>query len=208
MAAGAAILVLVGLGLAAAAVHDGQGDGPGPAHAFLAAQRRSLAATWMVEQRFTRLVSSRPGQPLVESIHDAQRPPDHLIISSGGVDSVFHGRRMACGVGPDGQAHCRDAGVATPYAEQVKATMASLMTYVLGPNPPYGVTDEGGGCFVLRLRPARVVSTTFGIRSEYCFDPTTSAPVRVEVDRPEGQDVTVATTVTATVSDADLMPPA
>lgn len=199
--------MLAGLGLAAAVVHDG-GDGDRSAKAFLAAQRRSLLATWMVEQRFTRLASSRPGQPLVESIHDAQRPPDHLIISSGGVDSVFRGMRMACGVGPDGQERCRDAGVATPYGDQVDATMASLMTYVLGSNPPYRVTDEGGGCFLLRLRPARLASTTFGVRSEYCFDPATSAPVRIEVDRPEGQDVTVATSVTASVSDADLTPPA
>jgi hypothetical protein len=205
--AAAAVALLMALGLAAVAVHDAPAGG-GAARAFLAAQRRSLLATWVVEERFTRVVSARPGQPLTESIHHAQRPPDHLIVAPGSVDSVFRGRRLACGVGPDGQQHCRDAGLALPYREQVDTTMTNLATYVLGGRPPYLVSDAGRGCYLLRLRAGRVESSTFGTRSEFCFDPATSAPVRVEIDRSQGQDVTVAVSVSSTVTDQDLTPPA
>jgi len=205
---GVSILVLMGLAAGAIVFHGRKRGGAAAARAFLAAERRSLLGTWVVEQRLTRLVSSRPGQPLVVPIHDAQRPPDHLITAPGTVDSVYGGRRMACGAGPDGVLRCRDAGVDRPYPAQVDATIASLATYVEGPSPPYSVRDAGRGCFVVRLGPNRPASTLFGTRARLCFDPATSAPVRTEVDRAEGQDVTVAVSVSATVTDEDLRPPA
>ena len=204
-----AILALMGLAVGAiVVVRGGQPDGGAAARAFLAAERRSLLGTWVVQQRLTRLVSSRPGQPLVVSIHDAQRPPDHLITAPGSVDSVYQGRRMACGAGPDGALHCRAAGIAGSYGAQVDATMVSLATYVDGRSPPYSVGRAGQDCFALRLRTNRRPSTLFGTRAQYCFDAATGAPVRTEIDRPEGQDVTVALSVSATVTDEDLKPPA
>jgi len=206
---GVAILVLLGLAAGAVVVvRDGRPDGGAAARAFLAADRRSLVGTWVVEQRLTRLVSSRPGQPLVVSIHNAQRPPDHLITAPGLVDSVYQGRRMACGAEPDGALHCRDAGIAAPYSAQVDATMVNLATYVEGRSPPYSVGSSGQDCFVLRVRTNRRPSTLFGTRARYCFDVVTGAPVRTEIDRPEGQDVTVALSVSAAVTDEDLKPPA
>jgi len=143
----------------------------------------------------------------VESSRDAQRPPDHLITGPGVVDSVYQGRRKACGAGPDGAFHCKDASVVEPYAVQVDAQVVNLASYVQGPRPAYLVTSQPGGCFALQLRPHRLPTTAFGTRARLCFDPATAAPVLVEVDRPEGEDRTVATSVSGIVTDQDLRPP-
>jgi hypothetical protein len=210
-----AVAVLLGgaAGVAAAVVRhrravDARHRRAAAASAFLAAERRSLVGTWVVDQRFTRLLAARPDQPLVETIRVAQRPPDHLITSPSGVDSVYQGQRMACGVGPDGQSHCRVAGALGPYADQVDGQVRNLATYVQGVDPPYAVVDQGRGCYLLQLAAGRAATAVFGTRARSCFDAATGGPTLTEVDRPEGEDLTVALNVSGTVTDDDLRPPA
>jgi hypothetical protein len=199
--------VLVGALAASDWPHHAEGDPaveqPAAARAFLAAWRQSRNGTWAVDGTFERVMGGRA--VLTVAVHMAQRPPDLLRTGLGSVKAVQTGRRLACAADAGGVLHCSDAGPAPPYRDEVRSELAVLRTYVVGPGRLYGVVADGADCFVLRLRGS-YLTPPYGQRARFCFDDATGAPVRSEVERFEATDRTVAVSVRARVSDADLDP--
>jgi hypothetical protein len=173
--------------------------------ALVDAFRRSMTTTWKVDEQFDRTTPS--GGHIQAVQRRAQRPPDHLTVAAGTVDARAGDRVLACATGSAGALSCRDAGAAWPYTDEVAAAVATLQGQVTGNNRLYDVTEEGGGCFSLHLRVPGFVAPPFGTDARLCYDGPTGAPVRTEISRPEGRDVTVATSVSGVVADADLAPP-
>ena len=174
------------------------------AKAFVAATRRSLEATWKVAEHFER--TAKDGRKLTADQRRVQRPPDHLLVAGGTVDSERNGRKLACATDAGGSLQCSDTGPAEPFQDDVDKSIATLTQQVEGANALYAVTDRRNGCFGLRLLVPDYVAPPYGTDAVLCFDGATGAPVRTEIHRPEGSDVTVATSVSGSVSDADLAP--
>jgi hypothetical protein len=127
-----------------------------------------------------------------------------VTVAGGTVDARHAGRIVACATDGSGQLQCRDGGPAPPYETDVDAGAAAMAQLVQGANALYAVADAGQGCFVLRLRQPGFLAPPYGTDTRLCFDTATGAPVRTEIHRAEGTDVTVATRVTAEVTDDDL----
>lgn len=172
------------------------------ARRFVAAWERSRRGTWVVEASFARVTST--GRRLETSIHMAQRPPDRLVTGLGTIDSRRGGERLACAADAQEMVRCRSGGPARPYDAEVEDDLDILRGYVDAERGFYGVLQEGA-CFRLRLRRS-VLSPPYGQRARFCFDPATGAPVRSEVDKREARDRTVAVSIRARPTDADLDP--
>ena len=173
------------------------------ATAYIADWRRSELGTWKVTMRWQRIVGTNK---LEDEIRTAQRPPDRLSVALGSVDARQGDRRLACAEGTDGKLHCRDAGSAPPFDQQVVAGEATLRTQLLGANRLYDVTQTSDHCYNFRLRFSYPVPP-YGRQARFCFDEETGAPTLKDVDRAEGRDIQEATSVSAHVTDADLAPP-
>ena len=173
--------------------------------ALIDAFRRSMTTTWKVDEQFDRTTPS--GGHIQAVQRRAQRPPDHLTVAGGTVDARAGDHVLACATGSAGALTCRDAGAARPYTDEVAAAVGTLQGQVTGNNRLYDVTDQGAGCFALHLRVPQFVAPPFGTDARLCYDGATGAPIRTEISRPEGRDVTVATSVSGVVADADLAPP-
>lgn len=181
-------------------------EGQAAARAFLDTWRRSRMAAWSVDSVFTR--TPRRGQPLTVQVHSAQRPPDRLHHGLGAVNARRGDVQLVCGGGDRGpdSLRCREGKALRPYADEVEAELRILRQYVIGPDALYAVRREQDGCFALRLRFV-LPAPPYGTSARFCFDPRTLAPVRTEVRRDEGVDVTVAVNVNGDPTDADLAPP-
>jgi hypothetical protein len=173
------------------------------ASAYLADWRRSQLGTWKVVLRWTRTVGANQ---LQDEIRTAQRPPDRLSVALGSVAARQGDRLLACAADADGHLHCRDAGAAKPYSEDVNAGEAVLRQQLIGPQRLYDVTATSAHCYVLRLRQT-YPAPPYGRQARFCFDTETGAPTLRDVDRAEGRDVQEAISVSGQVSDADLAPP-
>lgn len=162
---------------------------PAAAAALVAAWERAAAGTFVVRSSFERRLAG--GATLSAESVLAQRPPDRLRRQAGTVSGRLGGRLVACTEVEGRHLPCVDAGPAPAYAVDVATEVAAVRRLVSGLSSPYAVTGGGSGCFALRLRvwgPAPV----YGTAARFCFDRATGAPVRTEVTRPEGTDVTVA----------------
>ena len=153
------------------------------APAFLRVWRRSLTGTWVVEQRFDRVLAN--GRRLSSTVHRAQRPPESLVCSAA------TGKQRTC-----------EPPLTTPFDARVARDMALLRGYVTGRTRLYAVTAGDSGCFRLRL-VASVLTPPYGRRATFCFDAATGAPLRSEVRRDEGIDRITAVKV-GVPTDADL----
>lgn len=181
-------------------------EGQAAARAFIDTWRRSRLATWSVDSVFTR--TPRRGRPLTAQVHSAQRPPDRLHHGLGTVNARRGDVELVCGGGDRGAdtLRCREGKALRPYEEEVEAELKILRQYVIGPDALYAVRRESGGCFALRLRFV-LPAPPYGTAARFCFDPRTLAPVRSEIRRDEGIDVTVAVNVNGDPTEADLAPP-
>lgn len=202
--------VIGALGVAALVAADWPptAEGPPPetaaaARRFVDAWRRSRESTWVLDGRFERVTTA--GKRLATDVHIAQRPPDRVVTGLGTIDARVGDSRLACAPDDAGQVHCRRAGVARPYAEDVADVVRNLRSYVLGPGRFYAVSEDGRWCFRVRLI-RRVLSPPYGEHARFCFDPATGAPVLSEIARTEGRDRTVAIRVKAAPTAADLDP--
>src|SRR5436190_21967753 len=108
------------------------------AEAFLAASRRSLEATWKVEERFERTATD--GRKITAGQRRVQRPPDRLLAAGGTVDAQRSGRKLACATDAAGALHCSDAGPAPPFQQDVEASIRTLTQQVEGADALYAVT--------------------------------------------------------------------
>lgn len=210
-AAGLVVGVVAAAGLAAAGIPRSDqhvitdvapAETASAARRFVAAWERSRRSTWVVEATFVRVTSS--GRRLETSLHMAQRPPDRLVTGLGTIDSRRGGERLACAPDPQETVQCRSGGPARPYDAEVEDDLDILRGYVDGARGFYGVQQEGP-CFRLRLRRA-VLSPPYGRRARFCFDPATGAPVRSEVEKREATDRTLAVSIRARPTAADLDP--
>ena len=138
------------------------------ARAFVTAWKRSLEGTWTVEG-----TSVRAG--LRDSVKISQRPPDRLVRRGQAVSGTVNGRDVSCVVDPTGEVRCHDGGAARAYATTAAQQVADLTSEVGGPAPLYLVSDDGGGCFGLRLALV-VAAPPYGQSARFCFDATTGAP--------------------------------
>jgi hypothetical protein len=170
---------------------------------YIADWRRSQLGTWKVVLRWQRIVGS---SRLDDEIRTAQRPPDRLSVALGSVDARRGDRRLSCVADADGHLHCRDAGAAPSYDQDVAANEAVLRGQLVGPNRLYDVTATSVHCYDFRLRLTYPVPP-YGRQSRFCFDEATGAPTLRDIDRVEGRDVQEATSVSGQVTDADLAPP-
>ncbi len=213
---GAAAGVVVGVALTATlalatnpwggeTVVDGPSD---PAREFVAAWVRSRAETYVVVSEFER---RRSGELLVGStIVTAQRPPDRAVVSGGTVTVRRGDEQTACAEDGEGVLRCRTVTDAGDSFEDDASELSLLEGYVSGPNQLYAVerSPTVSECYDLTAVRA-VAAPPYGEWARFCFDDRTGAIVRTELHRAgEVVDLTVATEVRSTVTDADLTPPA
>ncbi|MBV9041170.1 MAG: hypothetical protein JOZ68_09200 [Acidimicrobiia bacterium] len=212
VARGAIVGLIVGVAAAAAVVATSDGRTkhaiarpaePDAGAQYIADWRRSQLGTWKVVLHWQRIVGS---SRLDDEIRTAQRPPDRLSVALGSVDARRGDRRLSCASDADGHLHCRDAGAAPPYDQDVAGNEAVLRGQLLGPSRLYDVTATSSHCYDLRLRFSYPVPP-YGRRARFCFDEATGAPTLRDIDRVEGRDVQEATSVSGDVTDADLAPP-
>jgi hypothetical protein len=182
-----------------------QRGGDRAASAFLDAWTRKLEGTYLVESTFTR---AAPGaSPFTSTTRLVQRPPDRLISGLGAVEGRLGGKIVRCGTDASGAGRCfRSEEDAPPYDQAVADEVDALSRYVLGVRPPYTVVDFLQGCFRLDLR-IQLPDPTYGEHALFCFDPTTGAPSRTVIERPEVVETTTADRITALVTDPDLEVP-
>jgi len=200
----AGAIALAAVAQAACSRHASSPAVPDPhaSAAFLSAWRRSLVSTWALDATFERRVGKAR---IAYDIRQAQRPPDHLRVAGGTVDASLHGQVLACSTGSDGRSSCR-AAPAPPFDDEVAAQMKTLGSYFAAPAPLYRAHADKNDCFTLTLlRP--ILAPPYGQTARFCFDRATGAPVRTEITRSGSTDLTVATSVRARVTDADLTPP-
>jgi hypothetical protein len=182
------------------------GEGPVAARQFVNAWRASRQATWAIDATFERRTAR--GGRVMATTHRAQAPPDRMASALGSVDAVLHGRHLDCSTDGRGRQHCIQGAVAKPYDQEVADELTTLRSYVLGAPPLYVVRQQDHGCFRLRLVVSPYPSPPYGQEARFCWDPVSHAPVRVEVHRAEGADVTVTFAIRRQPTQADLTPPA
>jgi hypothetical protein len=134
-----------------------------------------------------------------------QRPPDRLSVQDGALDAHLGGQHIVCTTAVDGQRKCTTAPDTVTYDDQVNAEVAGIARLANGAGAPYTV-GRSGECFTLSRPPGNPALDRFGVRSTLCFDATTGALVRSEVQRPGATDRFVAMSVTAGASDAEFDP--
>ena len=210
-AAGARAGVLVGgLLVAALVLARPVPDPPRPAapgasaEAFLAAWRLSRTATFVTAGTYTRLIDGRPA--LATPTRTVQRPPDRLVAGPGSVQGRLDGRRLGCALVVDGDARCRVGEPVGPYASAVDHEVSILVRQVIGDGRLYAVSDDGPGCFALRLERA-VPDAPYGRRARFCFDGSSGALVSSRIDRGRAVDLVEISEVRVAVTEDDLEPP-
>ena len=175
------------------------------AESFLAAWRLSRTATFVAAGTWTRIVDGRPA--LAAPTRTAQRPPDRLVSGSGSIQGRIGGRRLGCVLVTGGGASCREGEAVGPYDGAVEHELSILVGQVLGPGRLYDVSDDGPGCYALRLGRA-TVAPPYGQEARFCFDGSSGAMVASRIDRGRAVDVVEVTEVRLDVTDVDLRPPA
>ena len=160
------------------------------AAALVAAWDRKLHGTYVVDQTFTRTLPN--GSELRDGSRLVQRPPDRLIVglgaTTGTVGKQRRGKIVRCG--PVVGQTCSPTADAGPYEDDVADELATLRSYLEGPNPLYRVTEYiDRGCFSLVLA-LQVPAPPYGNEALFCFDEATGrAPQTLTVvERPEGHN--------------------
>ncbi|HVM67616.1 MAG TPA: hypothetical protein VMU14_22270 [Acidimicrobiales bacterium] len=192
---------------AAAAVPGAAAAVPGVAERFLAAWRAHLMASWSVDEVDVRTTTS--GSTLRFDVHDAQAPPDAVLVGNGTVSARRGGVQLACGPGRAGQPYaCRSVPTALPWAQDVDRQLATLRAEVEGPAAFYTVHDAGPGCWSLVLvKPSAEVPVVAGRGATYCLDLATGALRSSEVQRVGAVDRVTVTAAHAPAGPADLALP-
>jgi hypothetical protein len=165
-------------------------------------------ASWSVDEVDVRTTAT--GSTLRFDVHDAQAPPDELLIGNGTVSARRGAVQVACGPGRAGQQYaCRSVRTGVPWAQDVNGQVAALRAEVEGPAAFYTVRDAGPGCWSLVLvKPGAQVPVVAGRGATYCLDLATGALRSSEVQRVGAVDRVTVTAVHAPAAPADLALPA
>lgn len=202
---GAIAGVIVGLGVVAVLALGGRfevhRDQPEAQDELIAAYERHRNATYAFEGTFTRTMPD--GRQLQSAAFVVQRPPDELRRQLGGTSGRLQGRRVNCGIGPDGEFHCAPGAEVVPWGEMVATELSNLRSYFDPAAPAYRVERVDSDCFELRL-VAPVVDPPYGVRAVMCFDPPTGAMRSIEIEHETGAvDRLEADVVRAAVTNQD-----
>lgn len=167
---------------------------------LVVAWKRSRVATYALDGTFER---RRHGVGVLESaVFEAQRPPDRIRRSLGGVEGVLSGRSVLCSSGPDGSFRCAPTGPTRDHDAEVAADVERLRSYLTSDPPLYTVARDGE-CFLLQQRVV-TVDPPFGRRAAMCFDGETGALRFLRVETPDVIDTFEATTIRV-VDDSDFV---
>ena len=182
---------------------------PSAAEAFLTAWRAHLMASWSVDEVDQRTMAG--GATLRFDVHEAQAPPDSVVVGNGTVAARRGATQVACGPGVAGQQYtCRSVPAPLTWAEDVDRQVAALRADVEGPAAFYAVRPAGAGCWALDLvRPSQDVPVVLGRGATFCLDLTTGALRSSQVQRIGAVDRVTVVAVHAPAQAADLaLPPA
>jgi hypothetical protein len=203
------------LGVAAAAlVRDGGEDPPtmtlapaaspypddqaANAQAFLAAWRRYREATFVVESTFVRELPG--GEDLEVDRIVVQDPPRRLVRQGGSVSVSGDDTSMSCE--PIGSETVCTTFAGVDYEAGIREELGAWATAVTGDAPAYAVAVPQPGCYDLQL-VTDLVAPPYGEATRVCFDEETGAIRSRQVTRTSGIDTEEATSIRATVQDAD-----
>jgi hypothetical protein len=204
---GAAAGVVTGLLVATLLVTSGSLDDratatpPKPATAeFLAAFRRSLLGTYVVEATFTR---QKDGVgTLTSKSEKAQSPPNHLTREFGGITGAMNGYVIGCSTGPGGEYLCSPTKAREDYSAFVATAMHNLRSYFAPRGPLYAVVASGKGCFDL-TQVGALATAPYGTFAHMCFDPATGAMSYLRENLEDATDTFSAVQIRSQVSAAD-----
>jgi hypothetical protein len=178
------------------------------AEEFLAAWRAHLMASWSVDEVTERTTTA--GATVRFDVHEAQAPPDSVLIGNGTVAARRGAVQLACGPGGTGRGlTCRSAPAPLSWQRDADRRVAALRAEMEGPGAVYRVQQGAPGCWVLVLSSAtHVVPVALGRAATFCLDPATGALRSSEVHRVGAVDrvVVVSTHAPATAADLALPP--
>src|SRR4029077_13046921 len=132
------------------------------AEAFLAAWRAHLMASWSVDEVDER--TTPWGATLGFAVHEAQSPPDSVMVGNGTVSARRGQVQVACGPGAKGQPYaCRTAPAPLSWEQDVDRQVAALRAEVGGPGPSSAAQRAGPGCWTrVRPQPSQDVPVVLG----------------------------------------------
>lgn len=198
-------LITVGVMVTVDPLHrvDNSAGSPAPG-AFLNDWRESRLASWAVTQHFDRTLNGKV--VLSSTLRQAQDPPNAITVDSGSVNARKGDVLVTCAAVKNRQGSCTQTKASTTWTEDVDTETAILRGYLLGARPLYSVAIVSNHCYALR-QTFPIADPPYGERAKFCFDAKTHAPMRVEIIRENGRDVTATIRMTGSPSDSDLAIP-
>jgi hypothetical protein len=194
----AVVAVAAVVGIVVARDHNGSADQT--LDDFLALTTKREKNTWLVRYAFTRRVPS--GGTLHQTITEGNRPPVHVLASSGMVTVDFGNRIASCTSGTTGpscneQKHSRSLSPSVVYRVAI-----GLGGYTLERGETVTVAGEQAQCFRL-IAPSGKATATLGTETVQCYA-SDGVPLRSELHHDGVVDTREAVSVKRKVSDADL----
>jgi hypothetical protein len=182
--------------------------GVSPAAAFLAAWRTHLMASWSVDEVDARTTTA--GATVRFQVHEAQDPPNSVLIGNGTVAARQGATELACGPASGGRPYaCRSAPAPLTWQQQVDRDVAGLRAELEGPGAYFAVRATGPGCWAFDLvKPPQAVPVALGRGATYCIDPATGTLRSSEVRRVGAVDRLTVTAAHSPATAADLALPA
>lgn len=160
--------------------------------------------TWRVDSTFARTTA---GRTLRADLVEVNRPPDHVVVGLGGASGTVGGHDLTCSSSAGG-ALCNpaDQAQAAPAITDAQAlaalTVPSTGWYAVQTAKDMTVAGMRARCFTL-LWTDRGNVESFGDRAELCYSDD-GVPLSRRVTRTGSTDETRATSVSRTVTDAEL----
>jgi hypothetical protein len=179
-----------------------------PAAAFLAAWRAHLMTSWSVDEVDERTTTA--GATVRFQVHEAQDPPNSVLVGNGTVAARQGPVELACGPAGGSRPYaCRSAAAPLTWPQQVDRDVAGLRAEVEGPGAYFAVRATGPGCWAFDLvKPPQAVPVALGRGATYCLDLATGALRSSEVQRVGAVDRLTVNAAHAPATAADLALPA
>jgi hypothetical protein len=168
------------------------------AERFLTAWRRYREATFVAELTFERTPVN--GEPLTTTRVVVQEPPRRLVRQGDSTTTTDTDATQLCEPVGDETRCSTQPGV--DYEATVDAEIDAWRDAIGGDAPQYAVETPEAGCFELQL-VVPMIEPPYGNATRLCFDDATGALLRRQVVRATSTDTEEATSLRATVTDAD-----
>ncbi len=181
---------------------------PAAADVFVDAWTRMKSTTWVIDSSYVRKTDD--GRQYSGSVHEAQKPPNHIRVALGTVDAQVNGRQYACGVGPDGATTaCRDGGAVLEYNARLTSEIDELKSQVTGADRLYDIGIAKADCYVAYARAAAHSARPlpWGTKARFCFDRDSGAISSSTYERPGSSDSVIATSISRNVPESEFKLP-